>query len=201
MAVKIALDDEEAKKRLQMLAPLQQMQAPAVQPREKSATEQATGMVTDRALTKGVDYGFEKAGGMFKGGLDKAAGTLGMTPTVAPSQAAGMAELAATSGPLNPISAQAVLGSGSATAPLVADAAGTMGLASGAAGAGTGMAALGTAMPYIGAALMAGKAFGLFSGGGKVGPLSMDNAKSAEYRSAGGEVYKVNYNGPLQKGE
>ena len=40
------------------------------------------------------------------------------------------------------------------------------------AGSGMGTAAM-TAMPYVGAGLLAGKAFGLFNEGGKVGPLSM----------------------------
>lgn len=52
------------------------------------------------------------------------------------------------------------------------------------AGAGAGaMGALGTAMPYIGMGLLAGKAFGLFSDGGYVGPLS-----SVKYKYGGGPV-------------
>lgn len=57
------------------------------------------------------------------------------------------------------------------------------------------MAGMGTAMPYIGAGLLAGKALGFFSQGGFVGPLA-----KVEYKSNGGEVYKLSYGGPISKG-
>jgi hypothetical protein len=69
-----------------------------------------------------------------------------------------------------------------------------------AAGAGKGvaggtMAGAGAAMPYLGAGLLAGKALGFFSQGGFVGPLA-----KVEYKSNGGEVYKLSYGGPISKG-
>ena len=63
------------------------------------------------------------------------------------------------------------------------------------AGAGAGMTGLTAAMPYIGAGLLAGKAFGLFNSGGMVGPLA-----KLEYKSKGGDVYKLSYGGPISKG-
>jgi len=60
------------------------------------------------------------------------------------------------------------------------------------AGMGAGMA---TAMPYIGAGLLAGKALGFFSQGGFVGPLA-----KVEYKSKGGDVYKLSYGGLISKG-
>jgi hypothetical protein len=61
-------------------------------------------------------------------------------------------------------------------------------------GAGMG-AGVATAVPYIGAGLLAGKALGFFSQGGFVGPLA-----KVEYKSNGGEVYKLSYGGPISKG-
>jgi len=54
----------------------------------------------------------------------------------------------------------------------------------GAAGAG-GAAALGAAVPYIGAGLLAAKAFGLFSEGGKAGPLYAARGDKAEEEDEG----------------
>jgi len=62
--------------------------------------------------------------------------------------------------------------SGSATPIVASGVEGGAMLGAGAGGAGA-MTALGTAMPYVGAGLLAGKALGLFSHGGYVGPLSV----------------------------
>lgn len=50
------------------------------------------------------------------------------------------------------------------------------------------MAAMGTAMPYVGAGLLAGKALGLFSAGGQIGPLG--NPSKVKYSYGGGKVEK-----------
>tara|TARA_A100001015_G_C14954200_1_gene698043 strand:- start:1068 stop:1589 length:522 start_codon:yes stop_codon:yes gene_type:complete len=72
---------------------------------------------------------------------------------------AGLQALAPATGGLAPGAAQAVMGNTAL--------AGTTGAGLG------GMAALGTAVPYVGAGLLAGKALGLFSHGGHIGPLSV----------------------------
>jgi len=51
------------------------------------------------------------------------------------------------------------------------------------------MGGLGTAMPYVGMGLLAGKALGLFSRGGYVGPLA-----SIAYKSDGGKITANFYN-------
>ena len=193
--VALALDsDAEKERQLQMKqyqtrnlgGPLAQ-QPDALQ----QAGSKATNMVLDRGITKGLDYGEEKL-------------TSALTPTTlatpTTTQMAGLEGLAGTSGAgLSPGAAQAVLGSSSSAAPLVAEAAGmtsaglagttgaglatTAGTSAAAtAGAGAGMAALGTAVPYVGAALLAGKALGFFNEGGQVGPLS------PEYKMSGGPL-------------
>lgn len=57
------------------------------------------------------------------------------------------------------------------------------------AGAAGMMGSLGTAMPYVGMGLLAGKALGLFSRGGYVGPLA-----SIAYKSDGGKITANFYN-------
>jgi hypothetical protein len=156
-------------------------------PRKPGVGEQMGDMAKQRAMKGALDAGQE--------GIMKGISGMG---TAAPSttQMAGLESLAGTSGAgLSPGAAQAVLGSGTQAAPLVAEAAGmtsaglagttgtglatSAGTSAAAAGAGAGgMAALGTAVPYIGAAMLADQALGLgimdslFSEGGKVGPLS-----------------------------
>jgi len=197
MAVNIALDDEEMQRRMQQVAPLAQMPTPAGAPVQPSTMDQAKAMGTQMVLEKGLEAGMAKATPLVEAGLAK--GTSALT------------------------------------------------------GAGMG-AGVATAVPYIGAGLLAGKALGLFSNGGRVGPLYAADGKMAypsyrsnysdlsdaeilklspeeqdeyiktigieeamdamynykggragplskvEYKSAGGEVYKLSYGGPISKG-
>lgn len=111
-------------------------------------------------------------------GTDKVMGMFNPAPAAAaaPSQAA--------------INAAAT--KSSTAAPLMQS---VMGQAGTGAAAGAGMTGLTAAMPYLGAGLLAGKAFGLFNSGGMVGPLA-----KIEYKSKGGDVYKLSYGGPISKG-
>lgn len=174
--------------------PLYRPQPQPRAPQEKGIAGQVMDTVTNKAVTKGVGYGEEK----LTEGLSSMMAPSLTAPSTAQmttmSQMAGMPSAAGAG--LSPGAAQAVLGSGSSAAPLVAQAAGqtagqlaaTTGsqLATGAAtnaaaaGAGTGlMATLGTAVPYIGAAMLAGKAFGLFNKGGYVnGPLAAGHQRT-----------------------
>ena len=162
-------------------------------PQQPSLTKQAGDMVQNRAMEKGLDYGEKKAIEAFTPATTLA------TPSA--TQMTAMSNLAGTSGAgLSPGAAQAVLGSSSSAAPLVAEAAGmtgaglagttgaglatTAGTSAATAGAGAGMAALGTAVPYIGAAMLAGKALGFFNEGGQVGPLN------PQYKAGGGYTSK-----------
>ena len=169
-----------------------QAQVAPLAPQQPGVMQQAGDMVKNRAMNKGLDYGEKQI-------------TSALTPTAlatpSATQMAGLEGLAGTSGAgLSPGAAQAVLGSSTQAAPLVAEAAGmtSAGLAgttgaglattagtgaAGAAGAGAGMAALGTAVPYIGAGLLVGKALGFFNRGGMVGPLS-----EAMYKNRGGQI-------------
>ena len=180
---------EEERMRLQSKQAAAAQHAPLAQ-REKGMGEQMGDEVKNRAMKGVLDEGQK--------GLMEGMSSMG---TAAPSttQMAGLESLAGTSGAgLSPGAAQAVLGSGTQAAPLVAEAAGmtsaglagttgtglatSAGTSAAAAGAGAGgMAALGTAVPYIGAAMLAGKAFGLFNEGGRVGPL-------AQYKAQGGDT-------------
>jgi len=83
-----------------------------------------------------------------------------------------MAKQRAMTGALDAGQAALTGGIKSALAPTVASGVeGGAVLGAGAGGAGA-MTALGTAMPYVGAGLLTGKALGLFSHGGHIGPLS-----------------------------
>ena len=188
----IALSDEERLKKLKG-APLSPMQTPAPRAiqREKGAGEQMLDLASNSVMNKAsekylepmVNKGFEKAAGLF---------TTSAAPTAAQfaglKAAAPLATGAATGAGVAPGMAQAILGSGSAAAPLVAKTAGMTGAglagttaggigtaaATGAAGAaGTGAMAAMMASPLapIAIGLLAGKALKLFSEGGHVGPL------------------------------
>jgi len=242
MAVQLAkLQREEDPRQGPLYRPTPQ----PIAPQEKSAAQQMTDMAANRAMTKGLDYGEEK--------LTEGVSSM-LAPSVAAPSGTQMKEIINLAGQgVSPGQAQAIMGSGSSAAPLVAEASGMAGaelakmggaelakqattnaLASGATtgGMGAAMGALGTAVPYIGAAMLAGKAFGLFNKGGYVGPLHasmgglmpmlMDKAKEegipmglasmlnkggmagplakVEYKSKGGETYKLSYGGPISKG-
>jgi len=181
MAVQLAkLQREEDPRQGPLYRPTPQPMAP----QEKSAAQQMTDMAANRAMTKGLDYGEEK--------ITEGVSSM-LAPSVAAPSATQMTSMTNMAGQgLSPGAAQAIMGSGSSAAPLVAEASGMAGaelakmggaelakqattnaLASGATtgGMGAAMGALGTAVPYIGAAMLAGKAFGLFNKGGHVGPL------------------------------
>ena len=181
MAVQLAkLQREEDPRQGPLYRPTPQPMAP----QEKSAAQQMTDMAANRAMTKGLDYGEEK--------ITEGVSSM-LAPSVAAPSATQMTSMTNMAGQgLSPGAAQAIMGSGSSAAPLVAEASGMAGaelakmggaelakqatanaVTSGAAtgGMGAAMGALGTAVPYIGAAMLAGKAFGLFNKGGHVGPL------------------------------
>jgi len=130
-------------------------------PQEKSAAQQMTDMVANKAMSETVDYGATKLNeSVIQPGLEKASAMFApaaTAPTMS-SVATPLMQAGVDAGLSNALAGQTVA-SGTA--------AGT-----GAAAAGTGaLTALGTAVPYIGAAMLAGKAFGLFNKGGYVGPL------------------------------
>lgn len=185
MAVQLAKLQNEPQQRQ---GPLYRPTPQPMAPQEKGMAGQVMDTVTNRAMTKGVDYGEKKL-------------TEGFSSMFAPSVAApSTTQMTAMTGKaaqgLSPGAAQAIMGSGSSAAPLVAEASGMAGaelakmggaeLAKQAAtnavasGAGTGlMTTLGTAVPYIGAAMLAGKAFGLFNKGGYVnGPLAAGHQRT-----------------------
>lgn len=205
MAVQLAKLQNEPQQRQ---GPLYRPQAQPMAPQEKGMAGQVMDTVTNRAMTKGVDYGEEKLTEGFSSMMAPSIAAPSAAQMTTMSQMAGMPSAAGAG--LSPGAAQAVLGSGSSAAPLVAQAAGqtagqlaaTTGgqLATGAAtnaaaaGAGTGlMATLGTAVPYIGAAILAGKAFGLFNKGGYVnGPLAAGHQRTfANKQGEGNETQKV----------
>ena len=139
-------------------------------PQDPTLQEQAMSMAKKRAMEKGSEVATPYLDGLFTSGVDKVKGFFSPATTPAVTQAAPLAE--------------------GATMAEVAT--------TGAAGTGA-MAGLGAAVPYIGAAMLAGKAFGLFSKGGYVnGPLS-----KVRYKQSGGPVneeIEVSYGGPLSKG-
>jgi hypothetical protein len=181
--------DEEAKRRKKAMSQIQPMQGPQHQKTAPSTMELAGDMIKSRAMERGLDKGEE----LVTSGITSGA-TAGV-PTFA--QSAALTQAASPGMGVAPGAAQAILGSGKAAAPMVAKTAGMSGMGAGATAAGaSSMAALGAAIPYIGMGMAAGKLLGFFSGGGYVGPLA-----SAQYKSAGGETVKLNYGGPLAKGE
>jgi hypothetical protein len=196
MAVQLAkLQREEDPRQGPLYRPTPQPMAP----QEKSAAQQMTDMAANRAMTKGLDYGEKK--------ITEGVSSM-LAPSVAAPSATQMTSMTNMAGQgLSPGAAQAIMGSGSSAAPLVAEASGMAGaelakmggaelakqatanaVTSGAAtgGMGAAMGALGTAVPYIGAAMLAGKAFGLFNKGGHVGPLYAAEGKIAypSYKSS-----------------
>jgi len=212
--------------------PLYQIAPQPTAPQEKSAAGQITDMITDKAMSETVDYGATKLNeNIIQPGLEKASAMFSPA-AAAPTQAAinAAATSSGTAGPLM----QQVMGQAAGNAATTT-------------GMGAAMGTLGTAVPYIGAAMLAGKAFGLFSDGGHVGPLYASEGRKAvegesikdqlspllmdkfieeqekiqneieqsrykygggmagplskvEYKSAGGETYKLSYGGPISKG-
>jgi hypothetical protein len=199
MAIRIAMDGDRLK-RLQ--APqMTQIRAPQASPmpsNEPSGMQQIGSYVAGKAAEQYgaplVDKGLAKVAGMFTPAAAAA-------PTAAQfaglKAAAPLATGATTGAGIAPGMAQAILGSGSAAAPLVAQTAGMtgaglagttaagLGTAAGtsAAAAGAGatplLAALGPVGMAIGAGLML-KQFGLFSKGGHVGPLYSATGSSVD---------------------
>lgn len=171
MAVEIALDDEEVRDRMKAMAPLQQIQAQPMAQRKPGAAEQFGNMAKQRAMEKTLDFGTDKVMGMFNP-APAAAKTTTMSSVANPLMKSGV-----DAGIANTMAKNAVANAGTGAA------------------AGAGMTGLTAAMPYLGAGLLAGKAFGLFNSGGMVGPLA-----KIEYKSKGGDVYKLSYGGPISKG-
>ena len=127
------------------MQPIQGIAPPPITPvqSQPSLASQATGMVADKVMNVGMN----KASAMAQPYIDKgiAYGTNKLGTLMGTNQAA----TAGTAAMEN--------------AALGAAAEGGLGAA---------MGGLGTAMPYVGMGLLAGKALGLFSRGGYVGPLS-----------------------------
>jgi len=196
MAIGIASDvnlEKEAEERRKRLAQ-QQMRNPQHAPmptQEKSAgsrmvdlaTNTAMNKVSDKYMSPLMDKGMAKVTGMFSPAAAPSAAQFAGLKAAAP-----LATGATTGAGIAPGMAQAVLGSSSAAAPLVAQTAGMTGAglagttasglgasaATGAAGAAGGMAPMLAALGPVGMAIGAGlllKKFGMFSKGGHVGPL------------------------------
>jgi hypothetical protein len=139
-------------------------QAPLAQPVQQE--QSASGMLKEKAMEMGADkaseFGMDKLSTIFKSATaPSAAQTIAANPTV----------------PFEMFSPSIMAGSGTGAATA------TGGALSGLTGGAGAMGALGAAVPYIGMGLLAGKAFGLFSDGGYVGPLS-----SVKYKYGGGPV-------------
>lgn len=195
MAIRIAMDNDRLK-RLQspQITPTRAPQASPMPSSEPSGLQQIGSYVTNKAANKYGGPLVEKGFGMAEKGLAGMFTPAAAAPTAAQfaglKAAAPIATGATTGAGIAPGMAQAILGSGSAAAPLVAQTAGMTGAglagttaaglgtgaATGAAAAGAGagaapmLAALGPVGMAIGAGLLM-KQFGLFSKGGHVGPL------------------------------
>jgi len=189
----IALSDEERLKRLRG-APLSPMPTPTPQPiqKEKSAGEQMMDIASEKAMTKAsdtfiepmIDKGISKGVELAGVGADKIAGAFKLAPTKAAAQkaalsmgpggvgggvAAGTSALAPTAAAVAPGTAGTGLSSLGSLFGMGGSGAATAG--AGAAGTGTMAAMMASPLAPIALGLLAGKAFKLFSEGGKVGPL------------------------------
>jgi len=189
----IALSDEERLKRLRG-APLSPMPTPAPQPikREKGAGEQMMDIASEKAMTKAsdtfiepmIDKGISKGVELAGAGADKIAGAFKLAPTKAAAQkaalsmgpggvgggvAAGTSALTPTAAAVAPGTAGTGLSSLGSLFGMGGSGAATAG--AGAAGTGTMAAMMASPLAPIALGLLAGKAFKLFSEGGKVGPL------------------------------
>ncbi len=190
MAIQLARLRNEPQQRQ---GPLYRPTPQPMAPQEKSAAQQMTDMVANKAMTATVDKGatlmnenvIAPAGEALTGMFSSAAPTANIASQVGGATAA---EIAAGAGG----EAIGTLAANAAT-PALTSAAGTA-AGTGAAAAGTGaLTALGTAVPYIGAAMLAGKAFGLFNKGGYVnGPLAAGHQRTfANKQGEGNETQKV----------
>ena len=184
------------------------MQAPRITPiqapRAVAPPQQEEGIASrfaQAAMNRGIDTAAQGSVDLAKkyGAPMLQKGMSAMTAAAPTTTQAAALQTAGTG--MAPGMAQAILGSGSATAPLVGKAAGATAASSlPAAGMMSQLGAAGTAAmaspaaPIIGG-LLAMKMLGFFSGGGHVGPLA-----KAQYKSAGGEVMTMSYGGPLTKG-
>ena len=186
----IALSDEERLKRLRG-APLSPMPTPAPQPiqKEKSAGEQMMDIASEKAMTKAsdtfiepmIDKGISKGVELAGMGADKIAGAFKLAPTKAAAQKAALSMgpggvgggVAAGTSALAPTAAAVAPGTAGTGLSSLGSLFGMGGSGAATAGAGSGTMAAMMASPLapIALGLLAGKAFKLFSEGGKVGPL------------------------------
>jgi len=213
MAIGIASDvnlekEAEERRRRLMQQRMSDPQHAAMPTKEKSAGEQMIDIASEKAMNKASDTFIDP---MIEKGMSKA----GQLASFVSPQAMTGAQLGALQGAsagkamsasgmlgggMSPGMAQAVLGSGKAAAPLVAQTAGMTGgqlaaatapgltsaATAGAAGAAGGMAPMLAALGPIGlgiGGLMLAKKLKLFSEGGKVGPLYSaegDKAKASQ---------------------
>jgi len=196
MAIEIAMDDDRLRKlRGAPLNPRAAPAAPQVQQR-KSAGSQMMDIASNKAMNKASDTfidpminkGMSKAGELASFVSPQAMTGAQLDALQGASAGKAMSASGMLGGGMSPGMAQAVLGSGKAAAPLVAQTAGMTGgklaaatapsltraattnAATAAGGISPMLAALGPIGLGIGG-LMLAKKFGLFSGGGHVGPL------------------------------
>ena len=142
------------------MQPIRGMAPPPAVPSQPSMVDQAKGMIANKALNVGIGKAEAMAQHYIAKGMAYGANKLGTLMGTKQAAAAGTAAME--------------------NAALCAAAEGGMGEM---------MGSMGTAMPYVGMGLLAGKALGLFSQGGYVGPLS-----GVAYQSKGGKISASFYN-------
>lgn len=186
--------DPVAKSTVQDQALAQQQLRFAPPPPQQAST-------TDQVKSKAVNMGMDQAGSYLKdqgiSGLKDMFGFGAAAPTVGTAAAPAIASPAAGLGSAF-VTPGASLGATQAAGATLGSSAATGGAM---AGLGTAAAA---AAPWLIGGYFGGKALGLFSEGGHVGPLGDPNISKIKYKQSGGKIneeIEVSYAGPLtQKG-
>jgi hypothetical protein len=218
MAVQLAkLQREEDPRQGPLYRPTPQPMAP----QEKSAAQQMTDMAANRAMSETVDYGATKLNeSVIQPGLEKVSAMF--TPAAAAPTQAAINAAATSSGTAGPLMQQ-VMGQAAGNAATTAATTGGMGAAMGALG--TAVPYIGAAMlagKAFGLFNKGGHVGPLHASMGGLMPMLMDKAKEegipmglasmlnkggmagplakVEYKSKGGETYKLSYGGPISKG-
>jgi hypothetical protein len=218
MAVQLAkLQREEDPRQGPLYKPTPQPMAP----QEKSAAQQMTDMAANKAMSETVDYGATKLNeSVIQPGLEKVSAMF--TPAAAAPTQAAINAAATSSGTAGPLMQQ-VMGQAAGNAATTAATTGGMGAAMGALG--TAVPYIGAAMlagKAFGLFNKGGHVGPLHASMGGLMPMLMDKAKEegipmglasmlnkggmagplakVEYKSKGGETYKLSYGGPISKG-
>ena len=218
MAVQLAkLQREEDPRQGPLYKPTPQPMAP----QEKSAAQQMTDMAANKAMSETVDYGATKLNeSVIQPGLEKVSAMF--TPAAATPTQAAINAAATSSGTAGPLMQQ-VMGQAAGNAATTAATTGGMGAAMGALG--TAVPYIGAAMlagKAFGLFNKGGHVGPLHASMGGLMPMLMDKAKEegipmglasmlnkggmagplakVEYKSKGGETYKLSYGGPISKG-